>query len=145
MIRPAGQSDQLSTSEFSFSSVLGRVSRSSPPFLTKCHAQERATYSCFFSGCFVYFLIFFFFFLFRPIFMTLYCIIREATTCFCSCSHFQLHSFRRGAAFMAIAKAGLRSLTATMITKLCPVHWICTPLNKRLLLCLVKLAAAFPL
>lgn len=55
VIRPGGQSDQLSTSEFSFSSVLGRVSRSSPPFQTKCHAQELATYSCFLIGCFEYF------------------------------------------------------------------------------------------
>lgn len=47
MIRPGGQSDQLSTSEFSFSSVLGRVCRSSPPpFQTKCHAQELAAYTC---------------------------------------------------------------------------------------------------
>lgn len=43
VIRPGGQSDQISTSEFSFSSVWGRVSRSSPPFQTKCHAQELAT------------------------------------------------------------------------------------------------------
>lgn len=56
VIRPGGPSDQLSTSEFSFSSVLGRVSRSSPPFQTKRHAQELATYnSCFLKGCFEYF------------------------------------------------------------------------------------------
>lgn len=51
VVQPDGQSDQMSTSEF-VSSVLGRVSRSSPPFQTKCHAQELATNSCFLSGCF---------------------------------------------------------------------------------------------
>lgn len=37
VIGPGGQSEQLSTSEFSVSSVFGRVSRSSPSFQTKYH------------------------------------------------------------------------------------------------------------
>lgn len=100
VIRPGGHSDQLSTSEFPFSSVLGRVSRSSPPFQTKCHAQELATYSCFLTGYFEYFLISSknFFFL-----MTNYCNHQGvgAIECFYSCSHIQFHRCERAAAFMA--------------------------------------------
>lgn len=116
VIRPGGQSDQLSTSEFSFSSVLGRVSRSSPPFQTKCHAQELATYSCFLIRLFFFF-------------MMCYCNHwgGGATTCFYSCSHSQFHSLERAAAFMAINPRGQSKTNNT--EKHC-VRWICAPTNK---------------